>query len=72
MSDLRHELTPDGESTAFWAWRRPGFIGSVQQLTTCARCGGALPPKRYDEPRRYRFSPVLHVLCDGCFDALPD
>lgn len=67
-----HLITPDGESTEQWAWRQPGFIGSVRQLCCCARCGETPPAKPHHEPRHYGRAPVLHLLCDQCFDALPD
>lgn len=67
-----HEITPDGESTAAWACRRPCFMGSIAQLTCCARCGNVLPAKPHNEPRRFGMGPVIHVLCDDCYDALPD
>jgi hypothetical protein len=28
-----------GEPTDKWAFREPGFFGSMKQLTCCARCG---------------------------------
>jgi hypothetical protein len=68
-----HEMLPEGESTAKWAIQEPGFLGSIKQLLYCARCGKN-EHKRHDEPRHYRdlFKPTLHVLCDDCFDALPE
>jgi hypothetical protein len=68
-----HEILPEGESTAKWAIREPGFLGSVKQLLNCARCG-KLDPKGRNEPRHYRdvFKPTFHMLCDDCYDALPD
>lgn len=68
----RHELLPDGESTARWAIRGPAFRGSVQRLTHCGRCGESLPFKRMDEPRNHIRTPVLHFLCDPCYEALPE
>lgn len=70
---IAHDVVPEGESTAKWACREPGFIGSVKQLTHCARCGEA-PFQPRDKPRRYRdlFKPTMHFLCDACFDALPE
>ena len=69
-----HEVLPEGESTAKWAFREPGFMGSIKQLTHCARCGEPLPPKGVHEPRHYRdtFKPTFHCICDDCNDALPD
>lgn len=70
---VQHQIGPDGESTEKWAIRSPGFLGSIQQLTRCARCGCNLPPRKANEPRRFRdiFKPTLHVICDECFEALP-
>lgn len=70
----RHELLPEGESTAKWAIRSPGFLGSTKQLLNCARCGEMLPTKRHNEPRHFRDigKPSLHVLCDACYEQLPD
>lgn len=69
----KHEMLPEGESTANWAIRDAGFIGTVKQLTHCARCGDPLPFKRFDEPRHFRdvFKPTFHCLCDECHEALP-
>ena len=71
---VKHEMTPDGESTAQWAIvADPGFLGSVRQLVDCARCGNGLPFRRKDEPRRFRdiFKPTMHILCDPCWEELP-
>lgn len=65
--------TPEpAESTADWALFQPGFVGSIKQLTCCARCGEKLPAKPYTEPRKTSSNPVLHIICDACFDELPD
>ena len=69
---MQLQVTSEGESTENWAIRQPGFVGSIQQLTCCGRCGEPLPAKPYDEKRHFGSKPVTHVLCDGCFDALPD
>jgi hypothetical protein len=68
-----HEILPEGESTAKWAIREPGFLGSIRQLLHCARCGEPPPLKGKDDPRKYRdtFKPTMHFLCDDCYDALP-
>jgi hypothetical protein len=74
MNIVSHEILPDGgESTALWAIRSPGFLGSAKQLTHCARCGEPLPFKRLDEPRHFRdiLKPTHHIICDPCHDALP-
>lgn len=73
MSTTAHEIGPDGESTAKWAIREPGFLGSLQQLTRCARCGCNLPPTKPNETRHFCdiFKPTLHIVCDECFEALP-
>ena len=70
---VKHEMTPDGESTAQWACREPGFFGSIKQLIHCARCGELPPFKRRDEPRHYRdaFKPTFHLICDACWEELP-
>lgn len=70
----KHRVTTDGESTENWAIRMPGFLGTVRQLIACARCGENLPFKRSDEPRHFRdiFKPTFHVICDICYDELPD
>ena len=70
----QHESSPDGESTEKWAIRGPGFIGSIKQLTHCARCGNIPPPKRHDEPRKYRdISKItFHFVCDQCYAELPE
>lgn len=68
-----HEIGPEGESTEKWAICNPGFLGTLQQLTHCARCGCGLPPRAHNEPRHFRdvLKPTMHIICDGCFDALP-
>ena len=65
--------TPEGESTEKWAMRQPGFFGTEKQLTCCARCGGNLPFGK-DKKRRVfdLLKPSMHMICDDCFDALPD
>lgn len=67
----KHDMLPDGESTAKWAIREPGFAGSIRQLTCCARCGETLRGGP-NKPLRYLMKPTMHFLCDGCYDALPD
>lgn len=69
-----HEVTDEGESTANWAIWDDGFLGSARQLLDCARCGDPLPAKPYNSTRHFRdvLKPTMHVLCDGCHDALPD
>ena len=69
-----HKITPAGESTERWAIRtEPGFIGSIKQLTCCARCGEILR-KGPNDPICFRdiFKPTVHVLCDECNAALPE
>lgn len=69
-----HEIVPDGESTEKWAFRDPGFMGTLKQLTHCARCGEHLPVSDKSKPRFYFGigKPTFHTLCDDCFDVLPD
>lgn len=73
MDAVQHEILPEGESTAKWAIRQPGFAGSVRQLLDCARCGGNVPGGP-STPQRFRDlgKPTLHVLCEECYQALPD
>jgi hypothetical protein len=70
---IEHEIFPEGESTAKWAFREPGFMGSSRQLTHCARCGGS-PVQPRDKPRHCMdiFKPSMHFVCDECFDVLPE
>ena len=69
----QHRMTPDGESTEHWAFREPGFMGSVKQILNCARCGQMPPPKGKDHPLHVRNvgKPTIHMLCDECWEALP-
>lgn len=69
---IQHEILPDGESTARWAIRGPGFLGTVKQLVNCARCGEVLPGG-HNEPRHFRDigKPSFHCICNDCNDALP-
>jgi hypothetical protein len=71
---MKHEILPEGESTANWAIQEPGFLGSIKQLFHCARCGQVPPFKRGDEPQKYRdlFKPTVHFLCDECWNELPE
>jgi hypothetical protein len=70
---LAHEVDADGESTAKWAIREPDFLGTLKQLTCCARCGERLPPGPNVKRKVFdMFKPSMHVLCDPCFDALPN
>lgn len=54
-----------------WAANEPGFMGTVRQITCCAKCGDRLhggpnkPRKTFD-----LFKPTLHFLCDACFECL--
>jgi hypothetical protein len=70
---MDHEMTPEGESTAKWAARGAGFMGSVQQLIRCARCGGPLCGG-YHKPRHVfdMMKPTVHFVCDECYAALPE
>lgn len=69
----QHEMLPEGESTAKWAIRTTGFLGSIKQILCCARCGEFLRKSKHD-PVHYRdlFKRTAHALCDECHDALPD
>ena len=71
---MKHEILPEGESTELWAIREQGFIGSIKQLTHCARCGEIPPFKALNEPRHFAdiFKPTFHLVCDECFDELPE
>ena len=71
---VEHEILPEGESTKRWAIRAPGFLGSLKQLSHCARCGESLSLKKQNEPRHVRNigKPSLHFLCDDCYASLPD
>ncbi len=73
-ANVKHTVLPEGESTELWAIREQGFLGSLRQLFDCARCGEHPPFKRTDEPRHIRdiFKPTVHMICDDCFDELPD
>jgi hypothetical protein len=66
---------PDGDHPLREEWfaDRGNFWGTVQQLLLCARCGQN-EPKRHDEPRHFQqvSSPFLHMLCDSCYDELPE
>ena len=61
-----------GESTETWAINQPGLAGSIKILTHCARCGEGLPAKPHNEPRWMFAGPVMHTICDDCYDALPE
>ena len=71
--DVTHEVLPEGESTEKWAFRNPGFMGTVRQLIRCARCGDYVKGGKND-PRHFIdiLKPTFHTLCDDCHNALPD
>jgi hypothetical protein len=56
-----------------WFCDRGDFWGTIRQLTVCARCGSS-EKKRFDEPRNFAAigTAGFHMICDPCFDALPD
>lgn len=61
------------DASGAWFCERGDFWGTIQQLCLCARCGKN-ERKRHDEPRHFRgiFTPTLHIICDECYDSLPD
>ena len=69
---MDHEILPEGESTAKWGFREAGFMGSIKQLTCCARCGEVIRSGP-NEPvaRRDVFKPTVHVVFRECNEALP-
>lgn len=72
--NVTHEVLPEGESTENWAFRNPGFMGTLKQITHCARCGKYLPISGKAQRRHYLDigKKTFHVLCDGCYEALPE
>ena len=70
---VHHEITPDGESTAKWAMRQPGFMVTYKQLCNCGRCG---EPMRGGPHKKQRIvdamKPSMHWICDDCNDQLPE
>ena len=56
-----------------WFCERGDFWGTAKQLCLCAKCGKN-EIKRHDEPRHFRgiFTARLHMICDECFESLPD
>lgn len=68
-----HTVTDVGEMTEHWPLYQPGFLGTVRQLSCCARCGKELKPG-CKTPRHtfHVLKRTMHFLCDDCFDALPD
>lgn len=69
----RKGVSTKGFNPGEWFCERGDFWGTVNQLCLCAKCGKS-EMKRYNEPRHYHglFTPKLHMICDECFDALPD
>lgn len=67
-----HEILPDGESTEKWAFRAPGFFGSINQILCCARCGEYLKGRNDTMYMCDMFKPTQHWLCVTCYKALPD
>lgn len=69
-----HPILPDGsESTEQWAICKPGFWGSINQLTCCGRCGDYLHGGPYTKHHIANImQPTEHWLCDECYDSLPD
>lgn len=74
LMNVTHEVLPEGESTENWAFRNPGFMGTLKQITHCARCGKYLPISGKAQRRHYLDigKKTFHVLCDGCYEALPE
>lgn len=73
MTERAERMNDGGESTANWAMRKPGFFGTITQLTCCARCGDVLPSGQDTQHKMFRiFTPAVHCLCDPCFDELPE
>lgn len=71
--DTVHEIIPEGESTAKWAFRTPGFMGSIKQILHCARCGEPWRKGPHGTMRiRDMCKPTSHILCDDCYGSLPD
>lgn len=71
MSD--HEILPEGESTAKWAIKQPGFFGTIKQLCCCARCGEGLKGGPNQKHKTFDiFKPTAHSLCDDCYEQLPE
>lgn len=68
-----HEILPEGESTAKWAIRESGFMGSIKQLICCARCGEYRKGGKH-APQNFRdiLKPTIHVICRECNEALPE
>lgn len=56
-----------------WAIERPGFLGTVRQLTDCAKCGEPIRGGR-NEPRHYAYigTPKLHCICNDCYESFPE
>lgn len=70
---MQHAMTADGESTEKWAMREPGFMGSIRQLTDCARCGCTVPGGKHKPMHWFdMLKPTKHMVCDPCFDQLPE
>lgn len=71
--ETAHEILQEGESTARWAFREPGFMGSIKQMLLCARCGGPAAKGRHEKMHVYHMAkPTSHALCTACYQALPD
>ena len=56
-----------------WFCDQGDFWGTIKQLCLCAKCGGS-DNKPLDQPRHYAkvLTPQMHMLCDACFDSLPE
>ena len=66
---------PDREIDADEQWfcDKGDFWGTINQLLLCAKCGKN-EHKRYNEPshRFFAFQPNFQMLCDECYDTLPE
>jgi len=56
-----------------WACDDGKFWGTIRQLLNCAKCGRLIDGGHHT-PRHIAdmFKPSMHVLCDECFDDLPE
>ena len=55
------------ETMESWFANRPGFWGTTDQICRCARCGS-----RGTRDMRVGMVPAYHVICDPCYEELPD
>lgn len=61
------------ENCSEWAANHGGYFGTLRQLTDCAKCGETLKGDKHTPQKTFDiFKPSMHVLCNECYETLPN